>query len=46
MANSQAGKLALRGSNAAAFLETAIQVSWCRSSAASAFAAPSVRRMN
>jgi len=46
MVNSQAAKLALPASNAAALRLTAIQVSWCRSSAASAWAGPSSRRMN
>jgi hypothetical protein len=46
MVNSHAAKLALRASNAVALFETASQVSWCRSSAASACAPPSVLRMN
>ncbi len=46
MVNSQARKLALPASKDPALLEIEIQVSWCRSSAASPCARPSIRRMN
>jgi hypothetical protein len=45
MVNSHAGKLALSASKVSALREIASQVSWCRSSAASAWAGPRVRRM-